>query len=56
MVGQADRLEVRNMDNHWKYENLDLSPLLLKEPMSLDNALFKQENKIMALLKCWTEN
>jgi glutamate synthase (NADPH/NADH) large chain len=45
MVGQADRLELRNLDSHWKYENLDLSPLLFKEPMSLDTALFKQEEQ-----------
>ncbi len=45
MVGQADRLELRNIDNHWKYQNLDLSALLFKEPMSLDTALFKQEEQ-----------
>jgi glutamate synthase (NADPH/NADH) large chain len=45
MVGQADRLELRNLDSHWKYEHLDLSPLLFKEPMSLDTALFKQEEQ-----------
>jgi glutamate synthase (NADPH) large chain len=45
MVGQADRLELRNLDNHWKYQNLDLSTLLFKEPMSLDTALFKQEEQ-----------
>lgn len=45
MVGQADRLELRNLDSHWKYQNLDLSTLLFKEPMSLDTALFKQEEQ-----------
>lgn len=45
MVGQADRLEVRDLDDHWKYSNVDLSPLLVKEPMSLDTALFKQEEQ-----------
>lgn len=46
MVGQADRLELRSLDDsHWKYQNLDLSPLLFKEPMSLDTALFKQEEQ-----------
>ena len=45
MVGQADRLELRSLDSHWKYQNLDLSPLLFKEPMSLDTALFKQEEQ-----------
>ena len=45
MVGQADRLELRPMESNWKYENLDLSPLLFKEPMSLDAAQFKQEEQ-----------
>jgi glutamate synthase (NADPH/NADH) large chain len=45
MVGQADRLELRGEEEHWKYQNLDLSPLLFKEPMSLDTALFKQEEQ-----------
>ncbi len=45
MVGQADRLEIRDLDDHWKYSNVDLSALLLKEPMSLDTALFKQEEQ-----------
>ncbi len=45
MVGQADRLEVREEEEHWKNRHLDLSPLLFKEPMSLDVALFKQEEQ-----------
>ncbi len=45
MVGQADRLEVRDLTDHWKYSNLDLSGLLLKDPISLDTALFKQEEQ-----------
>lgn len=45
MVGQADRLELRDLSDHWKYSNLDLSPLLYKEPVSLDTALFKQEEQ-----------
>jgi glutamate synthase (NADPH) large chain len=45
MVGQADRLELREQDEHWKNSHLDLSPLLFKEPMSLDAALFKQEEQ-----------
>jgi len=45
MVGQADRLELSDNEDHWKYQNLDLSPLLFKEPMSLDTALFKQEEQ-----------
>ncbi len=45
MIGQSDRLEVRGLDAHWKYKNLDLSPVLFKEPMSLDTPLFKQEEQ-----------
>src|ERR1041384_2922069 len=45
MVGQADFLELKEMDNHWKYKSLDLSPILYKEPMSLDTPLFKQEEQ-----------
>ncbi|MFZ5972176.1 MAG: glutamate synthase large subunit [Bacteroidota bacterium] len=45
MIGQSDRLEVRGLEAHWKYRNLDLSPILFKEPMSLDTPLFKQEEQ-----------
>jgi glutamate synthase (NADPH/NADH) large chain len=45
MIGQVDRLEVRELEDHWKYRNIDLSPILYKEPMSLDTALFKQEEQ-----------
>ncbi|MBL7873048.1 MAG: glutamate synthase large subunit [Cyclobacteriaceae bacterium] len=45
MVGQADRLEARDLSDHWKYSNLDLSPLLIKDPISLDTALYKQEEQ-----------
>jgi glutamate synthase (NADPH) large chain len=45
MVGQADRLEARELTDHWKYSNLDLSALLIKDPISLDTALYKQEEQ-----------
>lgn len=45
MIGQTDRLETRDLDDHWKYQNLDLSPILYKEPISLDTPLFKQEEQ-----------
>jgi glutamate synthase (NADPH/NADH) large chain len=45
MVGQADRLEVRDKIEHWKHLNVDLSPLLIKDPVSLDTAMFKQEEQ-----------
>lgn len=45
MIGQSDRLETRELDAHWKYSNLDLAPILFKEPISLDTPLFKQEEQ-----------
>lgn len=45
MVGQTDRLEVRNTDAHWKYKNLNLNVILHKEAMSLDTPLYKQEEQ-----------
>ena len=45
MVGQADRLELSNDQDHWKVNNIDLSGLLFKEPISLEVALFKQEEQ-----------
>ncbi len=45
MVGQSDYLSIRELDDHWKYEHLNLETLLFKEPMSLDTALFKQEEQ-----------
>ncbi len=45
MVGQVDKLEMRDNIDHWKYKNLDLSALLYKEPTMLDVALYKQEDQ-----------
>lgn len=45
MVGQSDVLIQKKDINHWKYKNLDLSNLLYKEPVSLDVALYKQEEQ-----------
>jgi glutamate synthase (NADPH/NADH) large chain len=45
MVGQVDRLEFNNNAENWKHENIDLSRVLYKEPMSLDTALYKQEEQ-----------
>jgi glutamate synthase (NADPH/NADH) large chain len=46
MVGQVDRLALRDISaDHWKYKHLDLSPVLFKEPMSLDSSLFRQEEQ-----------
>ena len=32
MVGRSDELKMRDGIDHWKYKNLDLSPILYKEP------------------------
>ncbi len=45
MVGQVDNLEARSDIQHWKYSKLDLSPVLYKEPTSLYNGLYKQEEQ-----------
>jgi glutamate synthase (NADPH/NADH) large chain len=45
MVGQVDRLEFNQQAENWKHENIDLSRVLFKEPMSLDTALYKQEDQ-----------
>jgi glutamate synthase (NADPH/NADH) large chain len=45
MVGQSDFLEVRDDVKHWKYRNLDLSPILYKEPASLYTGLYNQEEQ-----------
>ncbi|HWA34405.1 MAG TPA: glutamate synthase large subunit [Cyclobacteriaceae bacterium] len=44
MVGQSDYLEVTE-DSRWKPGTLDLSSILYKEPISLDTALFRQEDQ-----------
>jgi glutamate synthase (NADPH) large chain len=45
MVGQADYLEIRDDLKHWKYKNLDLSPILYKEPASLYTGLYNSEEQ-----------
>ncbi len=45
MIGQSDYLTVRELDDHWKYQNLNLAAILFKEPISLDTAQFKQEEQ-----------
>jgi glutamate synthase (NADPH) large chain len=45
MVGQSDRLEMKEGLKNWKLQNLDLSPILYKEPIALDVALYKQEDQ-----------
>lgn len=45
MIGQVDTLEMRDNISHWKYEKLDLSSVLYKEPESLYTGLYKQEEQ-----------
>jgi glutamate synthase (NADPH/NADH) large chain len=45
MIGQTDRLDLRDVTKHWKYKHLDLSAILYKEPVKLDVALYKQEEQ-----------
>ena len=45
MVGQVNFLEKRENINHWKFNKLDLSPILYKEPVSKHIGLFKTEDQ-----------
>ena len=45
MVGQVDNLVQKKDIKHWKYKNLDLSPILFKESTSPYVALYKQEEQ-----------
>ena len=45
MVGQIDNLIQKEDIRHWKYKNLDLSPILFKDPASLYTGLYKQEEQ-----------
>jgi glutamate synthase (NADPH/NADH) large chain len=45
MIGQVDCLEMRDDIHHWKYNRLDLSSILYKEPASEHTALYKQEEQ-----------
>ncbi len=45
MIGQSDRLMVRDNFTHWKLKNLDLSAILYKPPVTLEVGLFKQEEQ-----------
>ncbi|MDP4283393.1 MAG: glutamate synthase large subunit [Bacteroidota bacterium] len=45
MVGQVDFLERRENINHWKFNKIDLSPILYKEPASKHTGLYKSEEQ-----------
>ncbi|HUQ65896.1 MAG TPA: glutamate synthase large subunit [Flavitalea sp.] len=49
MVGQVDFLEIRDDIKHWKYKNLDLTPILYKEPASLYTGLYHTEDQDHAI-------
>ena len=49
MVGQSECLEQKSNIQHWKYSNLDLSPILYKEPNSAYTGLFNSEKQDHAL-------
>ncbi len=53
MIGQSDYLEIKENINHWKYNRLDLSPILYKEPASEYTGLYcreKQDHELENLL------
>ncbi|MEP6617576.1 MAG: glutamate synthase-related protein, partial [Ginsengibacter sp.] len=45
MVGQVDYLEKAENIDHWKFNKLDLSPILYKEPASEFTGLYKSEEQ-----------
>lgn len=45
MIGQVDNLEMRDDITHWKYKNIDLSPVLYKEPNSMYTTLHHSEEQ-----------
>ncbi|UJF19655.1 glutamate synthase large subunit [Vibrio sp. SS-MA-C1-2] len=42
MVGQSQRLKIRDDIKHWKYQNLDLSPVLHREKPREQDGLYNQ--------------
>jgi glutamate synthase (NADPH/NADH) large chain len=45
MVGQAHKLKVRDNISHWKYRNLDLSPVLYIQQPRAEDGVFCQTNQ-----------
>ena len=45
MVGQADKLKVREDIDHWKWKTLDLSPILFKAEAAEGVGLYKQQEQ-----------
>lgn len=55
MVGQSDCLKFRDDVDHWKYKNLDLSPILHRETCGEEEGLFnsKSQNHMMEDILDW---
>lgn len=45
MIGQVDELKIRDNISHWKYKNLDLSPILYKEPHEESVGIYHSEEQ-----------
>jgi len=45
MVGQVDFLEIKDDIKHWKFKNLDLSPIIYKEPTSAFTGIYQSEEQ-----------
>ena len=52
MIGQVDELEVKENIDHWKYKNLDLSPILYKEKNSAFTTLYCSQEQDHDLGDC----
>ena len=45
MVGRVDLLEMKDLSGHWKFKNLDLSPILAPASLTECVAVFKSEEQ-----------
>ncbi|KHT61732.1 glutamate synthase [Photobacterium gaetbulicola] len=45
MVGQSHKLKIRDNIGHWKYKNLDLSPVLFIEPARDEDGVYNQREQ-----------
>ncbi len=45
MVGQSHKLKIREDIGHWKYKNLDLSPVLFNEPAREEDGIYNQREQ-----------
>ncbi len=52
MIGQVGDLEVKENIDHWKYKNLDLSPILYKEESAAYTTLYCSEEQDHGLEDC----